>query len=569
MKTAVIYARYSSESQTEQSIEGQVRVCQQFAEKHDLLIIDSYIDRATTGTNDNRASFQQMLKDSKRGQWSVVIVYKLDRFARNKYESVVNRKKLSDNGVELVSAMENIPDTPEGKLFLAVIEGFNEYFSEDLKQKVNRGLRESWLKGNATGGLPPIGYDIKDKKYVVNEPEAKVVREIFQKYAQGYTAAAIAEYLKEQGIRKKSGKYITEKYVYIIIHDRRYTGVVEHQGTEYTNIFPQIISEEVWQQVSAITEENKKAPSRKKDVFDYILSGKLICGECKHKMVGISGTSRTGDLHYYYSCREKRKDSTKCTCKPVKKQVLEDYVIDATVKMLSTNSIITEIAKSVCAAHKRLTEDNSALNTLLQKRKDAVKAADNIVKAIEKGIITDFTKDRLAQLQETVNLLDIEITKEKKKTNAELNVDEVEKFLLSKVFENPDDIKIRKLLVNTFIREIIWYGDRLVITYNFQENVVPDKLTKSHIEEVEKQVEDASQSATSSALGSPILFHSTPYCANLRAKYAAADFSAADAFYFFFILLFLLKFLIKNSSPVIRFFLLPRGARSKVPKCLK
>ena len=117
MRTAVIYARYSSDAQSEQSIEGQVRVCKQYAEKNDLLIVDQYIDRALTGTNDNRAAFQQMLKDSKNRQWSVVIVYKLDRFARNKYESVVNRKKLSDNGVELVSAMENIPDTPEGKLF--------------------------------------------------------------------------------------------------------------------------------------------------------------------------------------------------------------------------------------------------------------------------------------------------------------------------------------------------------------------------------------------------------------------------------------------------------------------
>ena len=164
MKTAVIYARYSSDSQTEQSIEGQVRVCKQFAEKNDLLVVDQYIDRATTGMNDNRAAFQQMLRDSKRRQWSVVIVYKLDRFARNKYESVVNRKKLTDNGVELVSAMENIPDTPEGKLFLAVIEGFNEYFSEDLKQKVNRGLRESWLKGNATGGK-----DIGEERSALDE----------------------------------------------------------------------------------------------------------------------------------------------------------------------------------------------------------------------------------------------------------------------------------------------------------------------------------------------------------------------------------------------------------------
>ena len=247
MKTAVIYARYSCDAQTEQSIEGQLHVCKEYAEKNDLLVVDEYIDRATTGTNDNRAAFQQMLADSKRRQWSVVIVYKLDRFARNMYESVINRKKLSDNGVGLVSAMENIPDTPEGKLFQAVIEGFNEYYSEDLRQKVNRGLRESWIKGNATGGIPPFGYVIKDKKYVIDETEADAVREIFRKYAQGFKANSIANDLKERNVRRKNGKYIDQKYVYVILHDKRYTGVVTHKGEEYYNIFPPIITKEVWQ----------------------------------------------------------------------------------------------------------------------------------------------------------------------------------------------------------------------------------------------------------------------------------------------------------------------------------
>ena len=118
MKTAVIYARYSSDSQTEQYIEEQVRVCKQFAEKNDLLVINQYIDRATTGMNDNRAAFQQMLRDSKRRQWSVVIVYKLDRFARNKYESVVNRKKLTDNGVELISVWRIFPTRRRGSCSL-------------------------------------------------------------------------------------------------------------------------------------------------------------------------------------------------------------------------------------------------------------------------------------------------------------------------------------------------------------------------------------------------------------------------------------------------------------------
>lgn len=262
--------------------------------------------------------------------------------------------------------------------------------------------------------------------------------------------------------------------------------------------------------MDAINEENKIAPSRKKEIFDYILSSKLVCGKCKHKMLGESGTSRSGEIHYYYVCLSKRRGKTDCDCKAVKKQVLEDYVINATVAMLRKNSVITKIAETICKEHEKMIKDDSGLQILINKRNDAKKAADNIVKAIEQGIITDFTKDRLTTLQNEVNNLDIEINREMQKTYAHLSVDEVERYLLSKVFENPDDIKTRKLLVNTFIREIIWYGDELVITYNFQEEAIPPRLTKSHTEEVEKQVEEATRSAYSFSLGSYIFRQTAP-----------------------------------------------------------
>ena len=193
MKTAVIYARYSSDSQTEQSIEGQLRTCKEYAEKNDIIIVDTYIDRAMTGTNDNRIAFQKMLKDSGNHQFSVVLVYKLDRFSRNKYESVIHKKTLKDNGVGIISCMENIPDTPEGTLMETLLEGFNQYFSEELTQKVNRGLKESWLKGNATEGGHVFGYDIINKKYVVNEYEKEIVIRTFEMYSNGYRARVIAE----------------------------------------------------------------------------------------------------------------------------------------------------------------------------------------------------------------------------------------------------------------------------------------------------------------------------------------------------------------------------------------
>ncbi len=131
MKTAAIYARYSSDNQTEQSIEGQLRVCEEYAQRNGIAVTDTYIDRAMTGTNDNRPEFQRMIKDSAEKRWEVILVYKLDRFSRNKYETAIHKKTLKDNGVKVVSAMENIPDTPEGIILESLLEGMNQYYSAE------------------------------------------------------------------------------------------------------------------------------------------------------------------------------------------------------------------------------------------------------------------------------------------------------------------------------------------------------------------------------------------------------------------------------------------------------
>lgn len=158
MKTAVIYARYSCDKQTEQSIDGQLRVCQDYAKSHDILILDTYIDQAMSGTNDNRPDFQKMIKDSARKEWDYVLVYKLDRFSRNKFEATIHKKTLKDNGVKVLSAMENIPDTPEGIILESLLEGMNQYYSAELSQKVKRGMRETRLKGYFQGGNVLYGY---------------------------------------------------------------------------------------------------------------------------------------------------------------------------------------------------------------------------------------------------------------------------------------------------------------------------------------------------------------------------------------------------------------------------
>ena len=187
MKKAVVYARYSSDNQTEQSIEGQLRVCTEYAEKHHLEIVETYIDRAMTGTNDNRPDFKKMLIDSAKKQWDCVLVYKFDRFSRNKYESVIHKKHLKDLGISVVSAMENIPDTPEGIILESLLEGLNQYYSAELSQKVKRGLRESRLKGLFQGGKRPYGYDVVNTKLVINEEEVIAALRIQRSIQTGET----------------------------------------------------------------------------------------------------------------------------------------------------------------------------------------------------------------------------------------------------------------------------------------------------------------------------------------------------------------------------------------------
>ena len=500
MRTAVIYARYSSDSQSEQSIEGQIHVCKDYAEKNDIIVIDTYIDRAMTGTNDNRVAFQKMLKDSSNHQFSIVLVYKLDRFSRNKYESVIHKKTLKDNGVSLISCMENIPNTPEGTLMETLLEGFNQYFSEELTQKVNRGLRESWLKGNATGGKKVFGYDIIDKKYVINEYKKNIVIRVFRLYADGYRARVIAEQLNELGYHRINGKKFDEKYVLWILHNSRYTGIVEHHKVKYDKIFPRIIDDDLWNKVNAINEENKIAPSRKKEIYDYILSGKLICGECKHKMYGESGTSHTKDIYYYYVCGSRRKKKCPCNMKSVKKQELEDFVMRAITDTLNSEENIKFLTDEIFEYHKQHANDNASLKLLEQREKEINKACQNMIKAIEQGIITEMTKSRLSELETELEQIKIEITKEKHKSNLLLTKEDIDQFLRKQVFEDTINIKIRKALVNTFVREIYLYNDAVVILFNYTNNPTPPKLTLEENIETEKQINSALSNSQSSCI---------------------------------------------------------------------
>ncbi len=488
MKTAVIYARYSSDSQTEQSIEGQLRVCQQFAKNNDILIVDTYIDRAMTGTNDARPDFQRMIKDSNKRQWDFVIVYKLDRFSRNKYETTIHKHTLKENGIKVLSAMENIPDTPEGIILESLLEGMNQYYSAELSQKVHRGLNESYMKGNYTGGPKIFGYDVVDKKNVINPNEAELVREMFSKYAKGYTVKTISQDFKARGIRTKYGKYIAASLMYKMLGNTKYNGKVKHGETVYTNIYPKIVDDITWQKVQDIRNTNKHAPGRKKEIYDYILSGKLICGNCKRPMVGICGTSHTQDKHYYYTCLTRSRRKEPCNFKSVNKQYLEDLVMQITWAVVSETDTRRQIAQDVIALHEQRTKRNDVLKSLENKRALSLKASTNLIKAIEQGIITEQTKMRLKELETEISQLDFDIEQEKQRNYTYLTAEEIERYLNGVICGDINDVQVRKEIVNSFIREIELTNDRIYISFNFTEQTTRKK-TSDNLEETYKQAE--------------------------------------------------------------------------------
>ena len=458
MKTAVIYARYSSDRQTEQSIEGQLRVCNEYAERNDILVIDTYIDRAMTGTNDRRTSFQQMLKDSSKGAWDYVIVYKIDRFGRNKYEIAMNKHTLKLNGIRLLSAMENIPDTPEGIILESLLEGMAEYYSAELSQKVKRGMNESRLKGQYTGGPVVFGYKVEKKKILIDEEQAKVLRYMYEQYAAGVYVKDIIAELTEKGIYYR-GEPFKRTTVYNLLRNEKYAGILRHGDEVFTNIYPRIVPEEVFNIVQQKIADNHYG---KHVQVKYLLKNKIRCGKCGHSIASDSGTGKSGEIKRYYKCTN-RKHNAACDKLPIRKELLEQIVIDVTFKLFENSDNITLLADKVLEEHKKRRDDNSVIILLTKERADIQKAIDNIISCMEQGIVSNSTKKRLDDLEKQLESLNEKILLEKTKAKTQVSKEEIVKYIRTTMKKTPEQI------LRSLIKEIVLYDDKMEIYYNYAD----------------------------------------------------------------------------------------------------
>ena len=463
---AVIYARYSSDNQREESIEGQIRECTAFAEKNGITILRHYIDRAFSAKTDNRPEFQNMIKDSGKRLFDMIIVWKLDRFARNRYDSARYKAALKKNGVKVVSATEVISDGAEGIILESVLEGYAEYYSADLSEKVVRGMTENALKSKYNGGTLPIGYQIdSDQCFQLDPLTAPFVREAFQRYDEGATMTQIRDWLNGQGVKNTRGQKMTYNSIQHLLNNRRYIGEYTYRDIVVPDAIPAIVPQDLFDRVQEKLAKNKKAPARHKAEDDYLLTTKLFCGYCGAYLCGESGTSHTGNVHHYYKCVSVKKKRTECHKKSVKKEWIEDLVVNETMKMVMDDTAIEAIVSMLMDLQDR---ENVNLPLYEQQLREADTAIQNLLNAIQQGILTKSTKGRLEELEATKEELETKIACEKlakPKVSAEFMTFWLHRFRKLDVRQKSH----RKMLIDTFVNAIFLYDDKMVITFNYKD----------------------------------------------------------------------------------------------------
>lgn len=482
----VLYMRYSSDRQNEQSIEGQERICTAFCKAQGYNIVNKYIDRATSAYHDSakRLEFQRMINDSEKHQWQGIVVYKLDRFARNRYDSAVYKARLKKNGVRVISATENISDNPEGVLLESVLEGMAEFYSKELSQKVSRGMTETALKCNSCGGHIPLGYKIENKKFVIEPITAEYVKTAFKMYADGYSIAEIYNIFNDRGYKTSKGKDFNKNSFRGMFKNEKYIGVYKYKDIRIENGIPAIIDMETWNKVQEKLKENAQAPARSTALVDYVLSQKLFCGHCGRNMNGESGYGNNGECYHYYACSG-RKHHRDCKKKNIKKDYIERVVAEETMKLLNPETI-EYLAEETVRANRAEIKKNTLLPILQQKINDIEKSINRLLKLVEDGAESSTLSKRLSDLEKQKVSIQRQLLKEQHSVVL-LDKKQIIFWLSRFVDGDINDSEYRRHLIDLLVNCVYIYDDPDGgTTIDIAYNITPEKHSKLTLSDIEK-----------------------------------------------------------------------------------
>lgn len=464
MMNAVIYARFSSSAQREASIEQQINVCMAFAEREGYNVLQTYSDRALTGRTDRRPQFLQMIKDARAGRFCAVIVYALDRFSRDKYDSARYKHELRACGVRVVSATEPISDNPSGVLIESVFEGLAQYYSAELSQKIRRGYEDNAKKCMVAGSVPYGFRRSSSGFYEIMPEEAEIVREIFRRVAAGEQYADICRDLNARGIRTRHGSAWNRSSFNTILHNRRYIGTYISKYHVQEDAIPQIVEKDLFYKVQN-TSQVKHGPRRTPNGY-YSLTGKLFCGLCGDTMTGTSGTSKSGKLCFYYTCHNHRLH--KCDQRSLPRDQLEALICSAIWSDVLSDDSIRWMAHQTILDQDKLRADSDL---------DIVKAAliqcknqkSNILNAIKAGIFTPSTRDELLRLEQEEADLEDRVRQAEQLTADLPTEDDIISFL--ELFrEGFDDNDFNKTaLLDAFVTRVEVCTDHILVYFRIKK----------------------------------------------------------------------------------------------------
>lgn len=486
----VLYGRYSSHNQKDISVEQQFEKGYELAAEYGIRIIDTYADRAVSGRTDKRRDFQRMMTDAAKGKFRYVIAWKSNRMGRNMLEALINEARLQDLGVRVLYVEEDFDDTAAGRFAARSMMNVNQFYSENMAEDIKRGLYDNAANCMVANGHLPYGYKADETlHYAIDEPKAAVIREIFTRVSCGEAFVDIMASLNARGIKTSYGRPWGRSSFQKILSNERYRGIYIYGDVRKEDGIPRIISDELYFKVQEVITTKKNPQGRHRVNGDYLLTGKLFCGHCKSPMTGISGTSRSGNLHYYYVCQKRRTEKT-CEKKNLRRDDIELQVAKAIKRRTLDDDTINWIADSV-VEYSQHQESASGIGLLEDQLKDTQRSIKNLMAAIEQGIITPTTKARLMELEKEQSDIDRKITMAKADV-IPVNRDQLVGWLKKLQAGDVHDKKYQAELFDTFLIAVYVYDtpdgqDYMKVVFNYagSKNTVEIPLDPSVIDNVE------------------------------------------------------------------------------------
>lgn len=514
---AVAYYRFSSHAQNEQSIDQQRELAEEYAKIHGLNIVKEYADEALSGRDDSRPQYQLLLSEIKTLKPAALILWKTDRLGRDRYDLIIAKKIIRDAGCSIECVAEPFldPNDPTSIFIEGMLDAQAEYYSANLKQNVMRGLNFN-AKNCYYNGVKVFGYTTEElpikgkggrakKIYAIDPVTSPVVRRIFEDFAGGKPLQDIINELNNQGLKTAKGGLFNVNGLRHILMNRMYLGEYHYGDVVVPDGVPRIISDDLFEEVQKRFVLNKHKPKspevRHLEATEprFWLTGKLFCGECKESMQGVSGTSKSGRIYYYYECKNHRKH--KCKLKPVQKDFLERCVIEILREFLSDQGNLASLAVDVSEYAKKLHSDDTYLKSLQAELVQAEKEIKNLIEAVKQGVISKTLQQSLSELETKQEALEDAIENEKAKLALANNDYGIKHYFEMYAKADFDDDETRRLIFEYFIDKIYVFEDKLIVDMYYSDNhaevsldafLASEEYAKESIKDMELSVFDES-----------------------------------------------------------------------------